>query len=56
MLEMDRAAHEAEFKPNVEPDELPDAHPSEGGARESQAEPEEPAAADHPKPPEGEVR
>lgn len=56
MLEMDRAAREAEFKPNVEPDDLSDAHPSVSGAGEGQAKPEEPAAADHSKPPEGEIR
>jgi hypothetical protein len=56
MLEMDRAAREAEPRPDVEPDELSEVGTSEASTSDDQAEPETPAEATYAEPPAEEVK
>jgi sec-independent protein translocase protein TatB len=56
MLEMDRAAREAEFRPNVEPDEFADTAKIHPAADEVQAEAERPAIETEPEAPADEVK
>ena len=53
MLEMDRAAREAEPRPDVEPDEF--AEMTEASTSEDQAEPEAPSEATYAEPPAEEI-
>ncbi|HKW44524.1 MAG TPA: twin-arginine translocase TatA/TatE family subunit [Candidatus Eremiobacteraceae bacterium] len=55
MLEMDRAAREADFRPSAEPDDLAVTGPAEGTADEVQPKDEKPDADAAPKPPADEV-
>jgi len=58
MLEMDRAAREAELRPTAEPEELADFGTTEASTSEDQPEPETPAELTYAEPPadEGEVK
>lgn len=56
MLEMDRAAREAEFRPTSEPEELADVGTTEASTSEDQPEMESPPETTYAEPPAEDVR
>lgn len=56
MAEMDRAAREADLRPNVEPDELAGMSTTEASTSEDQIEAEAPSEATYAEPPAEEVK
>ena len=56
MLEMDRAAHEADFKPNLDPDEIASAESKVDDGGEILPETKQSPGAPAPEPPAGEVK